>query len=51
MSHNGRPAVFGAGAAAIGYPALAVAWLANKLRSFGIPLRAGDYCDLWHVGG
>lgn len=42
MSHNGRPAVFGAGAAALGHPALAVAWLANKLRSFGIPLRAGD---------
>jgi 2-keto-4-pentenoate hydratase len=42
MSHNGRPAVFGVGAAALGHPATAVAWLANKLQSFGIPLRAGD---------
>ncbi|GIV87378.1 MAG: 2-hydroxypenta-2,4-dienoate hydratase [Chloroflexus sp.] len=42
MSHNGKPAVFGAGAAALGHPAVAVAWLANKLRSFGIPLQAGD---------
>ncbi|ABY34585.1 MAG TPA: 2-hydroxypenta-2,4-dienoate hydratase [Chloroflexus aurantiacus] len=42
MSHNGRPTVFGTGAAALGHPALAVAWLANKLRAFGIPLRAGD---------
>ncbi|MBO9371764.1 MAG: fumarylacetoacetate hydrolase family protein [Chloroflexus sp.] len=42
MSHNGQPTVFGTGAAALGHPALAVAWLANKLREFAIPLRAGD---------
>jgi 2-keto-4-pentenoate hydratase len=32
----------GAGAAALGNPARCVAWLANKLASFGAKLRAGD---------
>jgi 2-oxopent-4-enoate hydratase len=32
----------GAGAAALGNPARCVAWLANKLASFGASLRAGD---------
>ena len=31
----------GAGAAVMGHPARAVAWLANKLSSLGTPLRAG----------
>jgi len=30
------------GSAVLGSPAIAVAWLANKLRSFGVVLRAGD---------
>ena len=32
----------GAGAAALGHPAHAVAWLANKLAEFGIPLKKGE---------
>ncbi|MGG1661874.1 2-keto-4-pentenoate hydratase [Brevibacillus sp. NRS-1366] len=32
----------GAGAAALGHPAHAVAWLANKLHEFGIGLKAGE---------
>ncbi|MED1950145.1 2-keto-4-pentenoate hydratase [Brevibacillus centrosporus] len=32
----------GAGAAALGHPAHAVAWLANKLHAFGISLKAGE---------
>lgn len=32
----------GAGAAALGHPAHAVAWLANKLHAFGIRLQAGE---------
>jgi 2-keto-4-pentenoate hydratase len=32
----------GAGAAALGNPARCVAWLANKLATFGDTLRAGD---------
>ena len=32
----------GAGAAALGNPARCVAWLANKLATFGAGLRAGD---------
>ncbi|MED1723356.1 2-keto-4-pentenoate hydratase [Brevibacillus parabrevis] len=32
----------GAGAAALGHPAHAVAWLANKLHEFGISLKAGE---------
>lgn len=32
----------GEGSAAMGDPALCVAWLANKLHTFGISLRAGD---------
>ncbi|HZG80757.1 MAG TPA: fumarylacetoacetate hydrolase family protein [Brevibacillus sp.] len=32
----------GAGAAALGHPAHAVAWLANKLHEFGIQLKAGE---------
>ncbi len=42
LSHNGRPATEGVGAAALGHPARAVAWLANKLAEFGEGLEAGD---------
>ena len=42
IHHNGRPCVEGIGAAALGHPARAVAWLANKLTSFGVSLQPGD---------
>lgn len=42
MRINGRVVQTGAGAAVIGNPAIAVAWLANKLTSLGTPLKAGD---------
>ncbi|MGQ9826291.1 MAG: 2-keto-4-pentenoate hydratase [Roseiflexus sp.] len=42
LHHNGEPAVQGIGAAALGHPARAVAWLANKLISFGVSLEPGD---------
>lgn len=32
----------GVGAAALGNPAKCVAWLANKLSAYGIPLKAGE---------
>jgi len=42
LSRNGAIIDTGAGAAALGNPARCVAWLANKLAEFDIPLRAGD---------
>lgn len=39
---NGEIASTGAGAAALGHPANAVAWLANTLGRLGVPLRAGE---------
>lgn len=42
IHHNGREVVHGQGAAALGHPARAVAWLANKLAEFGIFLDEGD---------
>ncbi|WP_232698299.1 2-keto-4-pentenoate hydratase [Brevibacillus daliensis] len=39
---NGQQIATGAGAAALGHPAHAVAWLANKLHEFGITLKAGE---------
>lgn len=42
VSRNGRLVDTGAGAAALGNPARCVAWLANKLATFGATLRAGD---------
>jgi 2-keto-4-pentenoate hydratase len=42
IHHNGRPCVEGVGAAALGHPARAVAWLANKLIAFGVSLQPGD---------
>jgi 2-keto-4-pentenoate hydratase len=42
VSRNGEMIDSGAGAAALGNPARCVAWLANKLGSFGAGLKAGD---------
>lgn len=42
LEKNGEVAVTGAGAAALGNPVNAVAWLANELGKRGIPLRAGE---------
>jgi 2-keto-4-pentenoate hydratase len=39
---NGEMAATGSGAAALGHPAHAIAWLANKLSEFDIPLKAGE---------
>jgi len=39
---NGNIVTTGAGAATLGNPTNAVAWLANTLGAFGIPLRAGE---------
>ena len=39
---NGEIVSTGAGAAALGHPANAVAWLANTLGALGITLKAGD---------
>jgi 2-oxopent-4-enoate/cis-2-oxohex-4-enoate hydratase len=39
---NGETLSTGAGAAALGSPVSCVAWLANTLGAFGIPLRAGE---------
>lgn len=41
MRHNGRIAATGAGAACLGNPLAAVAWLANALGALGTPLEAG----------
>lgn len=42
LEKNGRTLATGAGAAVLGHPAAAVAWLANKLREFDVPLKAGE---------
>lgn len=39
---NGELLATGAGAAALGHPAHAIAWLANKLHEFGITLKMGE---------
>jgi len=39
---NGEMVATGSGAAALGHPAQAIAWLANKLHEFGIQLKAGE---------
>ena len=39
---NGEVVSAGSGAACLDHPALAVAWLANKLGEFGVSLRAGE---------
>lgn len=42
MSRNGELHSSGLGSAVQGHPAEAVAWLANTLGAFGMPLRAGE---------
>jgi len=42
VTRNGEFLDTGAGAAVLGNPARCVAWLANKLASFGASLHAGD---------
>lgn len=42
LEKNGEVASTGTGAAVWGHPAAAVAWLANKLATFGIALEAGE---------
>ena len=42
VEKNGEVISTGAGAAALGSPLNAVAWLANTLGQFGIPLKAGE---------
>jgi 2-keto-4-pentenoate hydratase len=42
LEHAGEPVSVGAGAACLGNPLTAVAWLAQTLARYGRPLRAGD---------
>ncbi len=42
MTRNGTPVGSGTGAAVLGHPAAAVAWLANKLAEFDTALQAGQ---------
>ncbi len=42
LTRNGEPVGTGTGAAVLGHPAMAVAWLANKLAEFGVALLAGQ---------
>jgi 2-oxopent-4-enoate/cis-2-oxohex-4-enoate hydratase len=42
LERNGELVATGAGVAALGSPVNAVAWLANALGRFGIPLKAGE---------
>jgi 2-oxopent-4-enoate/cis-2-oxohex-4-enoate hydratase len=42
LEKNGEIVATGAGAAALGHPCNAVAWLANTLGRLGIPLKAGE---------
>ncbi len=42
VDKNGAPLSEGVGAAALGSPVYCVAWLANTLSRFGIPLKAGE---------
>jgi 2-oxopent-4-enoate/cis-2-oxohex-4-enoate hydratase len=42
LERNGEVATTGAGAATLGSPVRAVAWLANTLGALGAPLRAGE---------
>ena len=42
LEKNGEIAATAAGAAVLGHPAQAVAWLANKLAGYGITLRKGE---------
>lgn len=42
LDKNGEIVVTGAGAATMGSPLTAVAWLANTLGRMGVPLKAGE---------
>lgn len=42
VEKNGADALTAAGAAVLGHPANAVAWLGNKMAEFGVSLRAGE---------
>jgi 2-keto-4-pentenoate hydratase len=42
VQHNGAPAGEATGAAVLGNPAIAAAWLANKLLDYGVSLEPGD---------
>ncbi len=42
LEKNGEVAQTGAGAAALGHPANAVAWLANAIGAYGVALEAGE---------
>ncbi|MOA40761.1 2-hydroxyhexa-2,4-dienoate hydratase [compost metagenome] len=42
LEKNGEIVATGAGAATMGSPAVAVAWLANTLGRLGVPLKAGE---------
>lgn len=42
LEKNGELIATGAGAASLGHPVNAMVWLANKLGSLGIPLKAGE---------
>jgi 2-keto-4-pentenoate hydratase len=42
LEKNGEPLSFGAGAACLGHPLHALAWLARTMAEFGRPLLAGD---------
>ena len=42
LEKNGEIVATGAGAASMGSPAVAVAWLANTLGRLGVPLKAGE---------
>lgn len=51
IQRNGETVVEGVGAAALGHPARAVAWLANKLGEFGAALQPGDVVLSGSLGG
>ena len=42
IAKNGAPAAEGVGAAAMGHPAVSVAWLVNKLSEFDVALQPGE---------
>lgn len=42
IERRGEPVSVGAGAACLGHPLVAAAWLANTMMAAGTPLRAGD---------
>ena len=42
LEKNGVPLSFGVGAACLGNPLIALAWLARKMEELGEPLGAGD---------